>query len=111
MTNRHTRSNAQGPLHQLTNEELARLERQNHQQPRPTNTNMGDQGHHDDLTASFALMQQQMQQMQNTIQGQQAAAEQAALDAANRHNQQEEIAPIGQRNLLRNLPTTCSAIN
>ncbi|KAG5375930.1 hypothetical protein IGI04_040526 [Brassica rapa subsp. trilocularis] len=31
MTSRHTRSNAQGPLHQLTNEELARLERQNHE--------------------------------------------------------------------------------
>jgi len=72
---------------------------------------MGDQGHQDDLTAAFALMQQQMQQMQQTIQAQQAAAEQAALDAANRQNQQEEIAPIGQRNLLRNLPTTRSAIN
>src|SRR5690606_32688107 len=57
------------------------------------------------------LMQQQMQQMQQTIQAQQTAAEQAALDAANRQNQQEEIAPIGQRNLLRNLPTTRTAIN
>ena len=65
MTSRHTRSNAQGPLHQLTNEELARLERQNRQLPRPTSTNMGD--HQDDLTAAFALMQQQMHQMQQTI--------------------------------------------
>ncbi|KAG2311671.1 hypothetical protein Bca52824_023228 [Brassica carinata] len=74
MTSRHTRA-TQGPLHQLTNEELARLERHNRQQPRPTNTNMGDHGNQDDLTAALALMQQQMQQ---TIQGQQAAAEQAA---------------------------------
>src|SRR5690606_37709537 len=72
---------------------------------------MGDQGHQDDLTAAFALMQQQMQQMQQTIQAQQAAAEQGALDAANRQNQQEEITPIGQGNLLRNLPTTRFAIN
>ncbi|KAG5387818.1 hypothetical protein IGI04_029359 [Brassica rapa subsp. trilocularis] len=42
MTSRHTRSNAQGPLHQLTNEELARLERQNRQLPRPTSTNMDE---------------------------------------------------------------------
>ncbi|KAF2538762.1 hypothetical protein F2Q68_00020432 [Brassica cretica] len=75
MTSRHTRSNAQGPLHQLTNEELARLERQNRQLPRPTSTNMGH--HQDDLTAAFALMQQQMQQ---TIQA----------NAANQRNAPEE---------------------
>ncbi|KAG5391890.1 hypothetical protein IGI04_021853 [Brassica rapa subsp. trilocularis] len=79
MTSRHTRSNAQGPLHQLTNEELARLERQNRQLPRPTSTNMGD--HQDDLTAAFALMQQQMQQMQQTIQA----------NAANQRNAPEEV--------------------
>ncbi|CAN7126974.1 unnamed protein product, partial [Brassica rapa subsp. narinosa] len=99
MTSRHTRSNAQGPLHQLTNEELARLERQNRQLPRPTSTNMGD--HQDDLTAAFALMQQQMQQMQQTIQA----------NAANQRNAPEEVDQIGQRNLLRNLPATRSAIN
>ncbi|KAL0741413.1 hypothetical protein Bca4012_082926 [Brassica carinata] len=69
---------------------------------------MGDHGDNGDLTAAMALMQQQMQQ---TIQAQQAAAEQAALNAANQQNQQEEVVPIGQRNLLRNLPTTRSAIN
>ncbi|KAF2601080.1 hypothetical protein F2Q70_00026519 [Brassica cretica] len=90
MTSRHTRSNAQGPLHQLTNDELARLERQNRQQPRTTDTNMGDHGNMDDLTAALALIQQQMQtqqqqmlQMQQTIQNQQQAAqEQAAVNAA-----------------------------
>ncbi|XP_048611591.1 uncharacterized protein LOC125585914 [Brassica napus] len=99
MTSRHTQSNAQGPLHQLTNEELARLERQNRQLPRPTSTNMGD--HQDDLTAVFGLMQQQMQQMQQTIQA----------NAANQRNAPEEADQIGQRNLLRNLPATRSAIN
>ncbi|KAG5385387.1 hypothetical protein IGI04_036857 [Brassica rapa subsp. trilocularis] len=82
MTSRHTRSNAQGPLHQLTNEELVRLERQNRQLPRPTSTNMGD--HQDDLTAAFALMQQQMQQMQQTIQA----------NAANQRNAPEEVNSI-----------------
>ena len=101
MTSRNTRSNAQGPLQQLTNEELARLERQNRQQPGPTDTNMGDHGNQDDLTAAMALTQQQMQQ---TIQAQQAASEQAAWNA-------EEALQIGQRNFLRNLPATRSAIN
>ncbi|KAG5414102.1 hypothetical protein IGI04_001669 [Brassica rapa subsp. trilocularis] len=82
MTSRHARCNAQGPLHQLTNEELARLERQNRQLPRPTSTNMGD--HQDDLTAAFALMQQQMQQMQQTIQA----------NAANQRNAPEEVNSI-----------------
>ncbi|KAF3531653.1 hypothetical protein DY000_02041168 [Brassica cretica] len=57
MTSRHTRSNAQGPLQQLTNEELARLERQNRQQPRQSDTNMGDHDNQDDLTAAMELMQ------------------------------------------------------
>ena len=42
MTSRHTRSNTQGPLFTLSNEELARLERQNRQQPQPTNNTMVD---------------------------------------------------------------------
>ncbi|KAF3534098.1 hypothetical protein DY000_02040250 [Brassica cretica] len=67
MTSRHTRSNAQEPLFTLSNEELARLERQNRQQPRPTNNTMVDHGGQDDLTAAMALMQQQMQQMTQTI--------------------------------------------
>ena len=67
MTSRHTRRNAQGPLFTLSNKELARLERQNRQLPRPTNTTMGDHGGQDDLTAAMALMQQQMHQMQQTI--------------------------------------------
>ncbi|KAF3572208.1 hypothetical protein F2Q69_00058874 [Brassica cretica] len=101
MTSRHTRSNAQGPLQKLTNEELARLERQNRQKPGPTDTNMGDHDNQDDLTAAMALMQQQMQ---HTIQAQQAAAAQAAENA-------EEAVLIGQRNFLRNMPATRSAIN
>ncbi|KAG5384803.1 hypothetical protein IGI04_036273 [Brassica rapa subsp. trilocularis] len=83
MTSRHTRSNAQGPLHQLTNEELARLERQNRQLPIPTTTNMGD--HQDDLTAAFALMQQQMQQ---TIQA----------NDANQRNAPEEVDQLIKNN-------------
>ncbi|KAL0824094.1 hypothetical protein Bca101_047771 [Brassica carinata] len=94
MTSRHTRSNGQGPLHQLTNEELARLERQNRQQPRPTNTTMAGQGNQDVLTAALAIIQQQMQahqqqmlQMQQTIQNQQQAAKLAAENAA----QEEQV--------------------
>ncbi|KAF3582736.1 hypothetical protein DY000_02034299 [Brassica cretica] len=64
---RHTRSNAQGPLHQLTNDELARLERQNRQQPRTIDTNMGDHGNMDDLTVALALIQQQMQTQQHNV--------------------------------------------
>ena len=89
MASRHTRSNGQGPLHQLTNDELARLERQNRQQPRTTDTNMSDHGNQDDLTAALAIIQQQMQtqqqqmlQMQQTIQNQQQAAQEAAKNAA-----------------------------
>ncbi|KAF3573312.1 hypothetical protein F2Q69_00059008 [Brassica cretica] len=67
MTSRHTRSNAQGPLHQLTNDELARLERQDRQQPRTTDTNMGDHRNMDDLTAALALIQQQMQTQQKQM--------------------------------------------
>ena len=65
---------------------------------------MGDHDNQDGLTAAMALMQQQMQQMQQTIQAQQAAAAQASQNA-------EEAVPIGQRNFLRNLPATRSAIN
>ena len=79
MTSRHTRRNAQGELVTLNNQELARLERTNRQQPRPTDTTMGDHGHQDDLSVTMQLMQQQMLQMQQTIQAQQDAAQQAAL--------------------------------
>ena len=65
---------------------------------------MDDHDNQDDLTASMALMEQQMQQMQLTIQAQQAAAAQASRNA-------EEAVPIGQRNFLHNLPATRSAIN
>ncbi|KAF3602003.1 hypothetical protein F2Q69_00038481 [Brassica cretica] len=75
MTSRHTRSNAQGPLFTLSNEELARLERQNRQQPRPTNNTMVDHGGQEDLTAAMALMQQQISNAQE-------AARQAAADLA-----------------------------
>ncbi|KAG5411699.1 hypothetical protein IGI04_008018 [Brassica rapa subsp. trilocularis] len=95
MTSRHTRSNAQGPLHQLTNEELARLERQNRQQPRTTDTNMGDHGNMDDLTAALALIQQQMQnqqqQMQQTIQNQQQAAQEQAAENAAREERAAKV--------------------
>ncbi|KAF3494332.1 hypothetical protein DY000_02053624 [Brassica cretica] len=77
MTSRHTRSNAQGPLFTLSNEELARLERQNRQQHRPTKITMDDLGGQNDLTAALALMQQHMQQMQQTINAQEAARETA----------------------------------
>ncbi|KAF3493031.1 hypothetical protein DY000_02053874 [Brassica cretica] len=97
MISRHTRSNAQGPLHQLTNEELARLERQNRQQPRTTDTNMGDHGNMDDLTAAFALIQQKMQnqqqQMQQTIQNQQQAAQEQEAENSAR---EERGALIGE---------------
>ena len=76
MTSRHTRRNAQGELVTLTNQELARLERTNRQQPRQTDTTMGDQANQDDLIAAMALMQQHMQQLQHTIQGQEQAAQQ-----------------------------------
>ncbi|KAF3578686.1 hypothetical protein DY000_02029701 [Brassica cretica] len=107
MTGRHIRRNAHGELVTFTNQELSRLERQNRQQQRPNNTNMGDQGHQDDLAAAMQLMQQQMIQMQQTIQAQQDAAEQAALA---RQEQQAQTVPIGERNLPRNIPTTRSAI-
>ena len=107
MTSRHTRRNAQGELVTFTNQELARLERTNRQQPRQTDTTMGDHANQDDLAAAMALMQQQMQQMQQTIQAQQDAAEQAALA---QQEQQAQTVPIGQRNLPRNIPTTRSAI-
>ena len=81
MTSRHTRRNAQGPLFTLSNEELARLERQNRQQRWPTNNTMVDHRGQDDITAAMALMQQQMQQMQQKINAQEATR-QAAADLA-----------------------------
>ncbi|KAF2571953.1 hypothetical protein F2Q70_00003763 [Brassica cretica] len=109
MTSRHTRSNAQGPLFTLNNKELARLERQNRQQLQPTNIRMDDHGGQDDLTAAMVLMQQHMQQMQQTINTHEAAREAAAELVAQKVEQQG--APIGERNLPRNFPTTRSAIN
>jgi len=109
MTSRHTRRNAQGELHlptrrvTFTNQELARFERTNRQQPRQTDTTMGDQANQDDLIAAMALMQQQMQQLQQTIQAQEQAAQQ-------HQEQQAQTVPIGKRNLPRNIPTTRSAI-
>ncbi|KAG5374510.1 hypothetical protein IGI04_042162, partial [Brassica rapa subsp. trilocularis] len=103
MTSRHTRSKAQGPLHQLTNDELTRLERQNRQQPRTTNTNMGDHSNMDDLTAALALIQQQMQtqqqqmlQMQKTIQNQQQTAEDQAAENAAREERDDLAAKVDQ---------------
>ena len=60
MTSRHTRSNTQGDLIPLTNQELASLERTNRQQKLITST-MADFGTPEQMAAS---MQQQMQQMQ-----------------------------------------------
>ncbi|KAG5383134.1 hypothetical protein IGI04_034604, partial [Brassica rapa subsp. trilocularis] len=91
MTSRHTRRNAQGELATFTNQELARLERTNRQQPRQTDTTMGDHANQEQLTAQLQQMQQQMLQMQQTIQAQQDAAEQAALA------QQEQQAQTGWR--------------
>ena len=109
MTSRHTRRNAQGPLFTLTNEELAILEQSNRQQLRPTDTTMGDNRGHDDLTSAMTLMQQHMKHMQQTINTQEAARQAAAELAARQVEQQG--APIGGRNLPWNFPTTRSAIN
>ncbi|KAF3608816.1 hypothetical protein DY000_02049884 [Brassica cretica] len=77
MTSRHTRRNARGELVTFTNQELARLERTNRQQPK-TDTTTGDQANQDDLIAAMALMQKQkqVQQLQQTIQAQEQAAQQ-----------------------------------
>ncbi|KAG5415257.1 hypothetical protein IGI04_002824 [Brassica rapa subsp. trilocularis] len=87
----------------MTNEELARLERQNRQQPRTTDTNMGDHGNMDDLTAALALIQQQMQnqqqqmqQMQQTIQNQQQAAQEQAAENAAREERDDIAAKMDQ---------------
>ena len=91
MTSRHTRSNTQGDLISLTNQELASLERTNRQQKSITAT----------MAASMQQMQQQMQQMQElqlTIAAQQLAP------------QREPPVPICERNLSRNISATCSAI-
>ncbi|KAF2608667.1 hypothetical protein F2Q68_00043857 [Brassica cretica] len=66
---------------------------------------MGDNGHQNELAAELQRMQQQMQQ---NIQAQQDAA---LLAAQQQQEQPEKAAPIGQRNLLHNLPTTRSAIS
>ena len=87
MTSRHTRINAQGDLVTLLNQELARLEPTNRQQPRPTNTTMGDHGNQDDLSAAMALMEQQMLQIQQTMQAREQAAQQAAEHAAEQQQQ------------------------
>lgn len=105
MTSRHIRRNAQGELHSLSNEELARLERHNRQQPRPANTTMGDHNNQDDLAAAMTLMQQLLQKMKQAMQTQQEQQQQ------NQQEHQVQGPPIGQRNLPRNFPTTRSAIN
>ena len=102
MTSRPTGRNAQGPLHTLSNEELARLERTNRQQPRPMNTTMGDHDTQGDLAAAMALMQQTMNAREQAAQ---AAAELAA------QQQQQQGVPIGEVNLPRKFPTTRSAMN
>ena len=93
MTSRHTRSNTQGDLISLTNQELASLERTNRQQKSITTT-MADFGTPEQMAASM----QQMQELQQTIAAQQLAA------------QREPPVPIGERNLPRNIPATRSAI-
>ncbi|KAF3505734.1 hypothetical protein F2Q69_00007548 [Brassica cretica] len=79
MTSRHTWRNAQGELVTFSNQELARLERTNRQQSGPNNAIMGDYDNQEQLTAQLQQMQQHMLQMQQTIQAQQDAVEQAAL--------------------------------
>ncbi|KAL0813946.1 hypothetical protein Bca101_070389 [Brassica carinata] len=103
MTSRHTRRNAQGEFVTFTKQELARLEITNRQQPRQTDTTMGDHANQNDLTAAMALMHQQMQQLQHTIQAHEQAAQQ-------HQEQQAQTVPIGTRNLPHNIPTTHSAI-
>ncbi|KAF3525109.1 hypothetical protein F2Q69_00047172 [Brassica cretica] len=66
---------------------------------------MVDTGHQNELAAELQRMQQQIQQ---NIQAQQDAA---LLAAQQQQEQPEKAAPIGQRNLLHNLPTTRSAIS
>ena len=65
---------------------------------------MGDYGNQDDLAVT---MQQQMLQMQQTIQSQQ---EDALLAAQQQQEQLEQATPIGQRNLLCNFLTMRFAI-
>ncbi|KAF3552901.1 hypothetical protein F2Q69_00013997 [Brassica cretica] len=70
---------------------------------------MDDHGGQDDLSAAMALMQQQIQQMKQTINIQRAARQAAVeLDA---QQVEQQGAPIGERNLPRNFPTTRSTIN
>ena len=100
MTSIHTRRNAQAELVTLSNQKLEMLERINRQQPRPTNATMGDYRNLEKLASELQHMQQQMLQMQQTIQAQQEASHQAALLAAHQQQkQQEQAAPIGQRNI------------
>ncbi|KAF3565844.1 hypothetical protein DY000_02014042 [Brassica cretica] len=54
MTSRHTQRNAQGELVTFSDQELARLERTNHQQSGPNNAIMGDYGNQEQLTCSVA---------------------------------------------------------
>ncbi|XP_033146254.1 protein WEAK CHLOROPLAST MOVEMENT UNDER BLUE LIGHT-like 2 [Brassica rapa] len=105
MISRLTRRNAQGESVTLTNQELARLERTIRQQPRQTDTTMGDHANQEQLTAQLQQMQQQMLQMQQTIQAQQDAVEQTALA---RQEQHAKTVPIGQKNLPCNILTTRS---
>ena len=93
MTSRNTRSNTSGTLVTLSNQKLAKLERTNQQTQRPNNIII------DELAAELQRKQQQMLQMQQTIQQQQT------LHQA----EQQQAAPIGQRNLAPNFPITLSA--
>ena len=68
---------------------------------------MGDYGNPEKLASDLQLMQQQMLQMQQTIQAQHEASQQAAQ---HQQEQQEQAAPIGQRNIPHNFPTTRFAI-
>ena len=100
MTSRHTWSNTQGELLSLTNQELASLERTNRQQ-RPNTTTMDNFDTPEQIAASLQQMQQQ------TIAAQQLAAQQLAAQHTAQH---QPLAPIGERNLPRNIPATRSAI-
>ena len=48
---------------------------------------MGDHGNQDDLSAAMALMEQQMLQIQQTMQAREQAAQQAAEHAAEQQQQ------------------------
>ncbi|KAF3569199.1 hypothetical protein DY000_02016183 [Brassica cretica] len=117
MTSRHTLRNAQGELVTLTNQELARLERTNRQQPRQTGTTMGDHANQDDLTTAMALMQQQIIEQattgHNQNQNQQQPQSNRQAVPATGNSQPDELKGLGMmmQQLLQGQQVQAKALN